>query len=112
MEATSGPVGGAGAGMGGGVRGSQKGLPDGTVNGKRIKMIQNNVVMVGLTISMHFQQFEELNFIYFFPREHALRPFKTLAESPTVPIWEGLSGFYSRVPNPNSTSDSTRVSRF
>ena len=48
------------------MRGSQKGLPDGTVNGKRIKMIQNNVVMVGLTISMHFQQFEELNFIYFF----------------------------------------------
>ena len=28
-------------------------------------MIQNNMVMVGLTISMHFQQFEELKFLIF-----------------------------------------------
>ena len=28
-------------------------------------MIQNNVVMVGLIISMHFQQFEELKFLIF-----------------------------------------------
>ena len=29
-------------------------------------MIQNNVVMVGLTISVHFQQFEDMKFLIFF----------------------------------------------
>ena len=28
---------------------------------KRFKIIQNNAVMVGLTISMHFQQFQNLS---------------------------------------------------
>ena len=32
---------------------------------KIFKMIQINVVMVGLTISMHFQQFEDLKFQFF-----------------------------------------------
>ena len=36
-------------------------------------MMQNNVVMVGLTVSMHFQQFEELKFL-FFPGEHVPGP--------------------------------------
>ena len=27
--------------------------------------MQNNVVMVGLTVSMHFQQFEELKLLFF-----------------------------------------------
>ena len=37
-------------------------------------MIQNNVVMVGLTILVPFQQFEDIKFIIFFPREHAPGP--------------------------------------
>ena len=28
----------------------------------RFKMIRNNAVMVGLTVSMHFQQFDDLKF--------------------------------------------------
>ena len=33
-------------------------------------MTQNSKVMVGLTISMHFQQFEDLTFQRFFPGEY------------------------------------------
>ena len=57
-------------GGGGGVRGvrmhpprSQKGPPDGIV--KDLKWYKNNVVMVGLTIFMYFQQFEDLKFLFF-----------------------------------------------
>ena len=32
------------------------------IDRKRFKMLQNNVVMVGLTVSMHFQQFEDFKF--------------------------------------------------
>ena len=52
---------------------------------KRFKMMQNNVVMLGLTISMHFQQFEELKFLYL-PRSMPSNPPKTLPECPTVLI--------------------------
>ena len=41
-------------------RGNPKGLPDGIV--KKTIMIQNNMVMAGLTISMYFQHFEDLKF--------------------------------------------------
>ena len=40
-------------------------------------MIQNNVMMVGLTISMHFQQFEGLKF-QFFPRGEPLQSVQTV----------------------------------
>ena len=42
---------------------SQKGPPDGIV--KYLKWYKNNPVMVGLTILMHFQQFEDLKFLIF-----------------------------------------------
>ena len=48
-------------GGGGGCAGhrrSQKGPPDGLVNDLKLK----NVVIIGLTISMHFQQFEDQEF--------------------------------------------------
>ena len=71
--------------------------------------MKNNVVMVGLTISMHFQQFEEYQIFNFFPGEHApgSPALKTLPECPTVPIWAGLFQFYLRIPNPDSTSVGT-----
>ena len=57
-------------GMGGkGVRShppppqSQKGPPDGII--KYLKWYKTNVVMLGLTIWMHFQQFEDLKFLFF-----------------------------------------------
>ena len=54
--------------VGRGMRGvrapkSQKGPPYGFV--KDLKWYKNNVVVVGLTISMHFQQFEDLKFLIF-----------------------------------------------
>ena len=55
---------------GGGERGvrthppkSQKGPPDGIV--KDLKWYKTNVVVVELTNSMHFQQFEDLKFLFF-----------------------------------------------
>ena len=42
---------------------SQKGPPDGMV--KNSKWYKINVVVAGLTISMHFQQFEGLKFLIF-----------------------------------------------
>ena len=53
----------------GGARGahappkSQKGPPDGTV--QKLKWPKFYAVMVGLTISTHFQQFEDLDFLNF-----------------------------------------------
>ena len=44
---------------------SQKGPPE--WDHKIFTMIQNNVLMEGLTISMHFQKFEDLQ-LHFFPR--------------------------------------------
>ena len=80
---------------------SQKGPPDGIV--KDLKLYKNNVVVLGLTILMHFQQFEDLKFIIFFrgcmPPDFP----KTLSGCPTVPNYAGLSQFYLRIPNPDST---------
>ena len=59
-----------------------KGPPDEIV--KNFKWYKNNVVVVGLTTAMHFQQFEDLKFPIF-PREHAPDLPKTHAECPTVP---------------------------
>ena len=47
---------------------SQKGPPDGTV--KNLKWYKNNAVLVELTISLHFYQFEGPIF-QIFQREHA-----------------------------------------
>ena len=44
-------------------RKNQKGPPDGIV--KYLKWYKTNVVVVGLTIWMHFQQFEDLKFLIF-----------------------------------------------
>ena len=54
-----------------GARRSPKGLPGGIVT-------KNNVVMVGLTISMHFQQFEKLKFQIFSGGAHPRAPLKAL----------------------------------
>ena len=59
-------------GGGGGAAKSQKGLPDGIV--KYLKWYKTNVVVVGWTIWMHFQQFEDLKFLIFFLGEHAPGP--------------------------------------
>ena len=104
-------------GGGGGVRGmrthppgAKKCPPDGIV--KDLNWYKTNVVMVGLTISMHFQQFEDLKFL-FCPGSMPPDTPKTFAECPTVPNWAGLSRFYLRIPNPDSTSvGRTRVSQF
>ena len=40
---------------------NQKGPPDGIV--KDLKWYKSNVVVLGLTIWMHFQQFEDLKFL-------------------------------------------------
>ena len=59
-------------GGGGGAPGTKKVCLQ---DGKRFKMIQN-VVMVGLTILMHLQQFEELKFLIFF-----LKPLQSVQPS-------------------------------
>ena len=64
---------------------------------KSLKIMQNNLVMVGLTISVHFQQFEDIKFIFFSEGAYPRTP-KTLAECPTVPIYAELSWFYLRIP--------------
>ena len=50
---------------------SKKGPPDRMV--KYLKWYKNDVIVVGLTIWMHFQQFEDLNFLIF-TGEHAPVP--------------------------------------
>ena len=60
-------------------------------------MIQNNVVMVGLTFSVHFQQFEDVKFLFFCEGACPRTPQKLL-QCPTVPIKAGLSRFYLRIP--------------
>ena len=70
---------------------SQKGPPDGIV--KDLKCYKNNVVMVELTISMHFQQFEDLKFLIFFPGSMPLDPPKSQSEWPTVPNKAGMPDF-------------------
>ena len=53
---------------------------------KRIKMTQNNVVMLGLTISMHFQQFEDLDIHIFSEGACPWTPPKSLQ---SVQSWAG-----------------------
>ena len=45
---------------------------------KKFKMIQNNVVMVGLSIAVHFQQFEDLKFKFFSGGPYPRIPLKPL----------------------------------
>ena len=67
---------------------------------KDLKWYKNNVVMVGLTISMHFRQLEDLKFL-FFPEEHAPRtPQKPLQSVQPSRIWRHCPNFTweSRIP--------------
>ena len=84
--------------------------PDGIV--KDLKWYKNNVVMLGLKISMYFQQFEDLKFLFFFPAEHAPGPPKNPCRVSNRPELGGLSWSYSRIQNPDSTSVATRVAQF
>ena len=84
---------------------SQKGPPDGIV--KRFKMIQNNVVMVEMTVSMHFQQLKNLKFQTSSGRA-CPRPPKSLVFSelarpiiPTLTIWPWFLR-YALIPPPPS----------
>ena len=75
------------------------------------------MVIIGLTISMHFQQFEDLEFLILFRRSmlpESSDPHKTALQSvQAFRIRRGLSRFYFiRIPNLDSTSVRTRVSRF
>ena len=58
-------------------------------------MIQNNVVMVGLTISMHFQQLEDLKFPNFpvgtCPRTRSNTKFLLLVVEVCTPPWKILA---------------------
>ena len=59
-------------------------------------MKQNNVVMVGLTVSMHFQQFEDLKF-QIFPLDMPPEPPKTpvsLELAWLIIPWQGLINLF------------------
>ena len=53
--------------------------------------------MVGLTISMHFQQFENLKFL-FFPGEYVPGPPKNPCSVPNRPELGGIVPIYLRIP--------------
>ena len=70
---------------------------------KIIKMIQNNVVMVDLTVSMHLQQLEDLKFHIFpgsMPRTTITLKSSELAWSiiPTLIIWSWFWGYFPPPP--------------
>ena len=65
--------------------------------------------MVGLTISMHFQQFENLKFL-FFPGEYVLGPTKNPCNVSNRPELGRIVPIL--LENPDSTSVGTRVSQF
>ena len=65
--------------------------------------------MVGLTISMHFQQFENLKFL-FFPGEYVPGPPKIPCSVSNRPEFGGIVPIL--LENPDSTSVGTQVSQF
>ena len=71
------------------------------------KWYKNNVVMVGLTISMHFQLFEDLKFRFFFPEEHVPPgPPKNPCSVSNRPEWGGIVPILLK--NPKSRLDFSR----
>ena len=86
---------------------SQKGPLDRIV--KDLKSEKNNVVMVGLSISMHFQQFENLKFL-FFPGEHVPGPPKIPWRVSNYPEVGGIVPIL--LENPGSTSVGTQILQF